>query len=523
MIGAMKKWGRRVLIGLLIVLALVGLGWLFADQLMPRASGEPSHTLPVAADATELDRAIAPLLAEHPGQTGAVMVNDGLDAFAVRAATARAAGRSLDLMYYLWHDDITGRLLGRELWMAANRDVRVRLLLDDMTATGKDRQLLALDSHPNIEIRIYNPARNRAGIDRVFEMLVRALRHNHRMHNKAWIADNRVAVVGGRNIGVEYFDASNDANFHDLDVALVGPAVAQSSAIFDEFWNSEAAIPISALSSKPKEDLETFLAGVDLESEQQAARGYLERIARHADTQSYFDRAAAVFWGEDMHVASDPPIKWNQDRREDWLVNRLERHIGQTRQQALLISPYFVPGEDFTQQLTGLARSGREIAIVTNSLAANDVLAVHSGYMRYRQPLLEAGIQLNELRTQPEQDSDYSAFGSSGASLHTKAFVIDDERGFIGSFNLDPRSAYLNTEMGLMFAHPGLAAALKKEFAHLQTAKMSYQVELDANGQLQWVDASHTPPRTLDTEPDTTRWQRLVVRVLGWLPIESQL
>jgi len=213
----MTRAKRIIAWGLFALVLMVISGLLLADHLTPPATGAPSRALAVRPAQTALDRELVPLLAANPGKTGVLMVPDGLDAFAARAISARRAGRSLDLQYYIWHDDLTGRLLGREAWLAAERGVRVRMLLDDMNAEGLDSKLLLLDTHPNIEIRLYNPFRNRTGVWRVLELVQRIFSVNHRMHNKAWIADGRVAVVGGRNIGAEYFSAGEQVNFRDLD------------------------------------------------------------------------------------------------------------------------------------------------------------------------------------------------------------------------------------------------------------------------------------------------------------------
>ncbi len=507
----------------LTVVVLMAIGWWLADWLTPKAVGEPSQALPVSETATALDRVIAPMLAEHPGESGAVVLVDGLDAFAVRAATAAQAGRSLDLQYYIWRDDVTGHLLARELWRAAERGVRVRFLVDDLTIKGKDRKLLALGSHPNIEIRVYNPVRNRGGFLRMIEMVTRSLSLNYRMHNKAWIADGRVAIVGGRNIGVEYFSASTDANFHDLDVALFGPAVDQTSAIFDAFWNSEAVVPITALARKPGIDLETYLDEIALESDEAMAQAYLQRVAGATAIRDWLEGTSTIHWGQSLRVVSDPPIKRGGTPKDGWLVSHLGEQMREVEQQAWLISPYFVPGREFSDWLGQQARSGVEVGVVTNSLAATDVLAVHSGYAAYRRPLLQAGVVLHELRRQPCTDGDSSLFGSSGASLHTKAYVLDRRSGFIGSFNLDPRSAWLNTEMGLLFDHPGLAREVHAEYAHLAKAKMSYEVALDDRGALRWHDRMVEPAQVHDRDPDSSRGQRALARILGWLPLESQL
>src|SRR5690606_30711863 len=230
----MTRAMRWLWLGLLVPVVLIGSGLLLADHLTPPATGAPSHALRLEPAQTAIDRELAPLLEREQGRTGVLLLSDGLDAFAARAMTARRAGRSLDLQYYIWHDDLTGRLLAREAHAAAERGVRVRILLDDLNATGLDPQLMALDAHPNIELRLYNPFRTReATLDRAFEMVQRLVSVNHRMHNKAWIADGRVAIIGGRNIGEEYFAADPEVNFRDLDLLLFGPAVEQASAIFD--------------------------------------------------------------------------------------------------------------------------------------------------------------------------------------------------------------------------------------------------------------------------------------------------
>ena len=508
--------------GVLALVLLIGSGLLLADHLTPPATGAPGHALPLQPAQTAIDRELGPLLAANPGKTGVILLPDGLDAFAARAIATRKAGRSLDLQYYIWHDDLVGRLLAREVHDAAERGVRVRLLLDDMNAEGLDPQLLALDAHPNVELRLYNPFRNRQGTARVLELVQRVFSVNHRMHNKAWIADGRVAVVGGRNIGEEYFSADAEVNFRDLDLLLFGPAVRQASTIFDDYWNSAAVVPIAALNSKSPEALRKMLAGADLEANEAAAKPYLARVAESQMVRNYYGHALRPHWSAGVQVIADPPLKGREDNRGTWLVDRLTATLASTRHKALLISPYFVPGDAGTAGFTTLARRGAEVGIVTNSLAANDVPAVHSGYASYREPLLAQGIRLYELKARGRTDTA-GVFGSSGASLHTKAFVVDDARGFVGSFNLDPRSVDLNTEMGVLFEDPAIALDLRNEYLRLVDPALSYWVYRDAAGDMRWLDRSATPPVSIEHEPDTSAWQRGVVRVLGWLPIESQL
>ena len=509
--------------GLFSLAVLVGSGVLLADRLMPPATGAPSHALPIAEGQTALDEELAPLLARHPGKTGAIMIPDGIDAFAARALSARQAGRSLDLQYYIWHDDLTGHLLMHEAWKAAERGVRVRMLLDDINTSGKDAALLALDTHPNIEIRVYNPFRNREGVARLLEMVQRMFSLTHRMHNKAWIADNRVAVVGGRNVGLEYFDAAEDTNFRDLDLLLFGPAVQQASAIFDEFWNSDAVVPIAALTEKDADRLAAVLAQIAQEARGDAARVYLDKVDASPSVRAYLARELTPFWSERLRVLSDPPLKWKADARGQGLAAELAAELGRAQHKALLISPYFVPGDEGVAMFNRLvAERGAQVGVVTNSLAANDVVAVHGGYANYRKPLLRGGVKLYETMPQRAQ-AESSLFGSSGASLHTKAFVVDDRLGFIGSFNLDPRSIDLNTEMGVLFDDPALGVALRDEYLRLAGPDKSYWVYLDSDGDLRWLDRAADPPRVFAVEPESTRWQRAQAWVVRWLPIESQL
>ncbi|GAB3383848.1 phospholipase D family protein [Lysobacter fragariae] len=497
-------------------------GWLLADRLTPPATGKPSHSLPLQSAQTQLDRELVPMLAQQPGRTGAILVPDGLDAFAARAISARRAGRSLDLQYYIWHDDITGRLLGREAWLAAERGVRVRMLLDDMNAEGMDPGLLALDAHPNIEIRLYNPFRNRGGAMRVLELVQRIFSVNHRMHNKAWIADGRMAVVGGRNIGVEYFNAGEDTNFRDLDLVLFGPAVAQASGVFDAYWNSAAAVPIVALSQKDPRKLRSLIESVDREAESAQAQRYLQRVEASPQVRAYFAGQLRPHWSSSIRVVADPPLKWKDDDRSGWMIERLSDMLRGADRKALLMSPYFVPGDYGTQGLAELRKRGVQVGVVTNSLAANDVPAVYSGYAHYRDRLLDAGVQLHEIRAQGRPETA-GVFGSSGASLHTKAFVVDDARGFVGSFNLDPRSADLNTEMGVLFEDPAIAASLRAEYLRLSGPALSYWVYRNRDGDVHWLDRAARPPAVFTQAPDTTGMQRATARVVGWLPIESQL
>jgi putative cardiolipin synthase len=519
---------------LLVVVLLLASGLLLGDRLAPRALGAPSRALPVQDAQTEIDRELAPQLAAHPGLTGVLAAPDGLDAFAMRALATRKAGRSLDLMYFIWKDDLAGRLLAREVNAAAERGVRVRVLLDDINLGGLEPQLLALDAHPNIELRLYNPFRNRDGSLRVLEMVQRLRSLNHRMHNKAWIADGRVAVVGGRNIGEQYFSAA-DVNFRDLDLLLFGPAVEQVGDVFDSYWNSTAAVPIESLHPQGMAHLAEVIAEVDLDASSPEAVKYLARVDASHGVLAYRAQALSPVWTDSLRIVADPPLKGRDGAPrcapqaldaagcETWMVDRLVADIAGAKREALIITPYFVPGDAGTAGLVALAGRGVPIGIVTNGLAANDVAAVHGGYATYRDDLLAAGIRLHELRANREPVRHVKAFGSAGASLHTKAYALDGQRGFIGSFNLDQRSASLNTEMGVLFRDPVIAEVVRHEYARLASPSLSWEAQLDGDGDVQWLDGTTTPPTVLHAEPEASLWRRVQAKVLPWLPIEEQL
>ena len=512
-----------------IVIAVVGFSLasllsLYAyGRFAEDARGPPGQALPVAGPATAIDRLVEPLTAAHPGQAGLVVLADNLDAFAIRAASARVAGRSLDVQYYIWRQDLTGLLLDHELLRAADRGVRVRVLLDDLNAHGRNSLLTALDSHPLIEVRMFNPTRARAGtLARGVELLLRFFSVNRRMHNKAWIVDGQLAVVGGRNVGDEYFDAAADMNFMDTDVAVVGPPLRQAEAIFDAYWNSAAAIPLQELVQAKADALARLRARIDASLPAARAAPYVRRLQDVQVLDQLLRDGPRLHWCADAAIISDPPNKaQGAPPGPDWMTPVLLERASRSQQRLQVISPYFVPGSDGLRWFQDLRGRGVEVDILTNSLAATDVLAVHGGYAGYRVPLLRAGVALFELKPHGVRDSR-RLIGSSSASLHTKAFVVDGAHGFIGSFNLDPRSMNLNTEMGLVFDCPGAVAELQALFDSKAAARTSYRLVLEA-GELRWHDDALQPPRTWTNEPESGWWSRSVARVAGWLPIESQL
>lgn len=512
----------RVFNVIVVCIALFGLAS-FATVLSyarfaEEARGTPSFALPVAKSDTLLDRVVAPMLAEHPNQSGLALISSNLQAFATRALAARSAERSLDLQYYYWKDDLTGGLLARELIRAADRGVRVRVVLDDINTKGDDSTYLALNSHPNIEIRLFNPSFSRSNaLRRGIEMALRAFSATRRMHNKAWIADGRIAIVGGRNIGDAYFDASETANFRDMDLLLMGAAVPQAETVFDEYWNSSAVLPIEGLTRSRGGDLANTREYLESLFSREAAQPYLQRLQEEQSTEFLLSGNIKIHWTDTARIVSDPAEKANGAGRDGWLLNAILPVLSSAKSRLQITSPYFIPGVQGVSALQKLVNSGVEVSVLTNSLAATDVVAVHGAYSKYRRSLLEGGIQLYELR--PEiLHQQVTVFGSSGASLHTKAFTVDGRWGFIGSFNFDPRSISLNTEMGVLFDDPGLTAEVDKVFADHITPESSFRLLLE-RGDVVWEDGE----RRLKTEPEASIWRRAVAAFIGLMPIESQL
>ncbi|MEI2301586.1 phospholipase D family protein [Ensifer sp. MJa1] len=509
-----------VLIGVIAAAILYVYGWFGR-----RPHGPPSTALPIADAGTQLDRLVAPLLEAHPSANGVALVSDNIEAFVVRAHAARRAGRSLDLQYYYWKDDLTGMLLAREILAAADRGVRVRLLLDDINAGIHDRMCIALDAHPNVDVRLFNPSRARTDrFRRGFEMTVRAFSATRRMHNKLWVADGRVAVAGGRNIGDAYFDAAELSNFRDLDVWMVGPVLGQASAMFDRYWNSASVLPIASLRSPRKQYLPALHDAVDGLARTPAGRFYLERVDAAMDEDAICHGTRRLHWSADVRLAADPPEKALMQKRQNWLLRELFPLIEAATRDLRIISPYFIPGVAGTRELTAIAARGARVSVLTNSLAATDVAAVHGGYVKYRRKLVRAGVELFELKEQGDVADGHrmSLFGARNASLHSKAFVVDGLNGFVGSMNFDPRSASLNTEMGVVFEDAALAGELAAMFDEETSPAISYRLGLDG-AQLVWRDRADGSERLLRHEPDASLVRRLIASVIRVLPIESQL
>lgn len=520
-------WFRR-----LAVLALLPL--LAHCASAPRLDGiPPSHAI-AAADSSRLDRWVIGELGPAPAESSVRLVERNDLAFAYRAATATAAERTLDLQYYIWKDDLTGRLLAAEVLRAAERGVRVRVLVDDLDARAKHDVMRIADEHPNVEVRIFNPFYSRYGSVVMYtEFALRGSRLFRRMHNKAWIADNRVAIIGGRNVGDEYFGAAPQSNFADLDVLLTGPVVADVSRAFDDYWNSSHAVPVSRFDGREPQpgELQALVHYAQDYGAQARQTPYLAALLDPVHRDSLIAAAPPPLKVRDIRLLVDDPEKVGRNSSGSPVeVSRvlagLSRTIGEATQELLLISPYLVPGEQGSRDLVADVARGLHVEVLTNSLAATDVAAVHSGYARYRRALLRGGVELYEMKPQaPDGEAEHriSAIGSSNATLHTKAMVVDRRWAFVGSMNIDPRSAILNTEMGVLVDSPELAEELRQQFELNASPDLSYRVTLGQHGELVWYDRQDGRERRSEHEPDASLGRRLGVDLMRLLPIESQL
>ena len=521
---------RLVAIVGLLLLLISGCASLPSDY-----AREPSYVFTDTQD-TQLARKVGPAVDAHPGLSGFYPLSLGMDAFVARVGLIDAAQRSLDFQYYVWHDDSTGTLLIDRLLRAADRGVRVRVLLDDLDTAGKDRGIALIDAHPNIEIRLYNPFANRGA--RAMDFATDLKRVNHRMHNKSLTADNQATIVGGRNIGNEYFGAASHAEFSDLDVLALGPIVKDVSSMFDKYWNSDWVIPVKAF-AKGKAITEESLAqarvGFEKKVEEEESSPYVAAIHQSGVLQRMQYNQMQFHWGQAVLFYDDPSkIEATELTADSHLALQLLPYIQKTTEELIIISPYFVPGHALVNALGDMVKRGIHVRILTNSLAANDVGVVHAGYMRYRMPLLKKGIELYEFKAVQNAETkqhEKQWAGSSQASLHAKTFGLDRRAVFVGSFNLDPRSVALNTELGVLFESQELAGALSEGFDRT-IMNSAYRLELrpmpaDEYGSpqyaLQWVTKENGKEVRYNSEPGTTWWQRVVTGFLSIFVIESFL
>lgn len=464
---------------------------------------------------------------EHPELSGFFPLADGVDAFVARLALIESAQHTIDVQYYLYHRQQTAYLFTAYLLAAAERGVRVRLLLDDMSQADSEFDLGALAFHPNFEVRLFNPFPNRTV--RALGFLTNFNQLSRRMHNKSFIVDNQMFITGGRNIGNAYFAAEDRSEFIDLDVLSVGNVVPHASKAFDLYWNHQLAYPIESLRG---------------ESAQASLDGISEKLKNYLVTHEDSNYVKQLKSSEFIRKleADELYFDWQQGQlfydHPDKLLNEVEEKsanmspslfeaMGDPKEKVVIVSPYFIPKKEGVELLAKWIDNGVDVTVLTNSLAATDVAAVHAGYGQYRADLLRAGVKLWELKPSDlaaikKQKEGKRLTGSSQASLHAKTMTMDDKQIFVGTLNLDPRSFDLNTEMGVLIQSEKLSRMLS-HWAGMKMAEYAWQLELESpdSDELTWYDT--ITGETFDTEPKTSSWRRFQVWFMSLLPIEDAL
>ncbi|MDG0814796.1 phospholipase D family protein [Bdellovibrio svalbardensis] len=472
---------------------------------------------------TQFGKLLNPKLKEHPGQSALYPLSSGQDALIARIGSAQGAEHSLDLQYYIWMNDLTGNFLLSYVLAAADRGVRVRILLDDLNQGKYEKGLAVIALHPNVEIRMVNPFAHRSWR---FLEASRFSEVNKRMHNKVFIADNQVAIVGGRNIGNEYFWASDETNFGDFDLWVAGPVVADLSSEFDSYWNSTIAYPISALvpGFQPQpEDLSLLREKASAAILELQGTEYAKALRNTEFLKKFNMGKISLYWGI-AHAVFDPPAKLEGHDKQN-LQHQLLPFLQEATTEVILVSPYFIPGKNGIEFFKQQQNRGVRSIVLTNSLASSDVSSVFGGYKGYRKDLLKSGVELYELKARPSSSMKTAkslGSGSSRAGLHGKTFVFDRKTLFVGSMNLDPRSIHLNSEMGVIVDSPELLRDFVAQFQEI-LREDAYKLKLSPQEDLVWESLEDGKIIEYFQEPETGWWKRFKTGFISIFVPESQL
>jgi putative cardiolipin synthase len=476
----------------------------------------------------------------HGGNSGFRIITLGVEGFLARVQMIDAAERTLDLQYYIFRGDDTGWLVANALLRAANRGVRVRVLIDDGDTIVGDEQIIALDAHPSIEIRVFNPFvyRGHAKLLRAIEFMFNASRLDYRMHNKLLVSDNTLALIGGRNIGNQYFQMDPESQVADDDVFVAGPVAVRLSATFDEYWNSALAIPAEALRHVKQAPADSgkhrARAGKQLALASTASDDFIARIATGEPYAGLISGRLPLIWTP-AKVVCDSPDKKNVEnglRAGRLMARPVAATANAVQSELLMVTPYFIPAHEELQLIKDLRQRGVRVRIVTNSLmSTGDILAL-AAYTNYRVPLLLDGVELYEVRSLlgnvrgSGQTVKISRHGNYG--LHAKLFVFDRQEIFVGSMNFDQRSRHLNTEVGLIIDSPELAEQTAARFEAMAQPANCYAVQLQPRNagnapHLLWRTQENSATVEYTREPATSGWQRFTARFLALLPLDREL
>ncbi|AJY31680.1 phospholipase D family protein [Burkholderia thailandensis 34] len=528
----------------LVVCAALGLAGCATQPPATTLDRTVSHALPPDAP-TPLADALAAQTRLHPGESGFVVLSRGDEALQMRIAVARAATKTLDIQYYIAAEDTTGKLLLGAALYAADRGVRVRMLVDDLNFKDVDKLMAALDAHANLEVRVFNPfgAARLGMLARTANVFTQIDNFTRRMHNKAMIADNQVAIVGGRNLGDEYFNASPTLQFRDLDVLAAGPVTHGISTSFDAYWSSALTYPLSALNRRryDAKDLDTARDALRTHWRANATPYNAKPLNATPLAEQIARNELGLVWARAEFTADSPEkIAAPDDSYKSPPMQRLFELTRDAQREFLVLSPYFVPHDAGVKALGRLTARGVRVAILTNSLAATDAVAVQAGYAPYRVPMLRHGIELYEYKPDQGRPGIGMLGSRSRASLHAKAYVIDRKILVIGSMNLDPRSAHLNTELALVIHSPRLANEVANLFDEVTKPTISYRVTLAPDTldtpdaaktagasapawPLVWTEVADGQVRTYSVDPNAGFYRNLLAGLCRLLPIGDQL
>ncbi|MFD1438796.1 phospholipase D family protein [Acinetobacter terrae] len=505
-----------------------------ACTTLPKQTPQPiEYAFDTETKQTSLAQIILPLREQNPNLTGYHVLYDPLEALAARIHLIDKAEKTLDLQYYIWDNDKIGSLALHSIIKAADRGVKVRLLMDDNNAKKMEGIYLALDQHKNIDVRLYNPYRFRHY--RAMDMVLDLKRINRRMHNKSFIADNQIALIGGRNMSNQYYNVSDSYQFSDVDVMLVGSASDEIVHSFDEYWNDDYAFPVKQIVNPRHYALrfESLKQQLEQHSQNISVQNYLDLATRSHAFENWLNSSIQFDWVK-AEIVSDSPSKIRSKAKKEQHLNfQLLNRLKKPEQSVDIISAYFVPEKKGEKMLSELAQNNIQVRVLTNSFKANDVFLVHAFYGKYRKNLLKDNVELYEFLSVPETENlnanteeiaekaKVSLKGLSRSSLHAKLMAIDQKQVFIGSFNFDPRSAYLNTEIGVLLDSPNLARAVHQTMDQ-NLSKYAYKLVLNANNKINWkIKRQDGSIKTYFKEPKMKWWQKAGVKIISWLPLEG--
>jgi putative cardiolipin synthase len=509
-ISAHVKAGRWV--------GLIGLSlFLVACASAPMVNDKPASYF---NDRGAVESPLTALASAHP-RSGVSLLADPDDALQSRLHLAALAQSTLDLQYYLWQGDDSGLALTYEVLRAAERGVRVRILLDDIYHSGRDSAYQTLDSHPNVEVRLFNPMGNRGSVKQM-NYAVGKSAFNYRMHNKIFLVDGVAAILGGRNIGDEYFGRDASFNFQDMDAIVVGKVAADAGGAFDLFWNAELAIPVAALTQRTYHITEEQTA--QLITARERVRPAVERGRAASATRADWlaTLASGLLWTK-AEILVDRPDR-SDDYPDSAFMTFMHDAHAQPRESAVIQTAYLIPNGPTLANLERLTSAGVTLRILTNSAKSNNHSSVHAYYAGYRKALLTTGIDLYEVQGKGSLAAYLDRVGEDAhAGLHTKAMVIDDRVAVIGSYNMDPRSRVWNSEIALIVRDPDFARQILQEMERDFAPEASWRLSLDDTGALIWTGESADELVQLTKDPGSSWWDRFLWGMLRLLPLENEL